>query len=365
MNWWISIGFYLCRNSARIWLENPLPALGKLVVAALIALMGSMVMLGVGQLGVELDRRLTDREMLTAFITEDVPAHLAPEAADAEAGGPTEWASGGFEALTVLRLGTFADSLESGRLAVIALPVPEAFGFDDDVYLLHEAYPEGIPLEIEIEGRWSSALSRKPGPLKALMGADRTVVASAERLAPLLARGFAKVTVLRAEDLASLRRAHRVAEVLGQLEGRRLRIQSNLRVLEEIARIREVQARALVWLTFGSSLVLGLVFGSLVWMEFREERYLLALLRSFGVGRATLVLHKLGENLVLAGGGTGLGLAMLWWAAHRRWGFAGWQFGSLEVVDSGFLWAGAIGGAVLSCVPVAVGLGKPVGLVLK
>ena len=79
MSWWIFIHFYLWQNSLRRWWEQPLTLLSKLAVAGLLGLFGAFVILGLKNLGAQLDKRLNDRETLAVLISETVPAeHAVP-----------------------------------------------------------------------------------------------------------------------------------------------------------------------------------------------------------------------------------------------------------------------------------------------
>jgi hypothetical protein len=105
-------------------------------------------------------------------------------------------------------------------------------------------------------------------------------------------------------------------------------------------------------------------------MEFREERYLLALIRSFGVGRITLLIHAVVENCLVAVAGVLLGLSMLALAAGRL-DLAAMKLGWISasgLFEGRIVWVlvlGALCGGLLSCIPVGIGLRKPLGLVLK
>lgn len=95
----------------------------------------------------------------------------------------------------------------------------------------------------------------------------------------------------------------------------------------------------------------------------------MALIRSFGVSRGSLLVHSSVENVILAVCGVLLGFGGLSLAT---------QFVDLSALDLGWLsgvgelaygdgWpllAGAALGGVLAGVPVAIGLKKPLGLVL-
>jgi hypothetical protein len=154
------------------------------------------------------------------------------------------------------------------------------------------------------------------------------------------------------------------------VEQRRVTIRSALPLLLQLREIRSVQRYVLLAVTLGSAVVLGLICGALAWMEFREERYLLALIRSFGVGRLTLLVHAGVENCLVAVSGVLLGLGVLAFTVSRLnlkamkmvW------LSTSDVIGGHNTWlliGGAVFGGLLSCIPVAIGLRKPLGLVLK
>ena len=167
-------------------------------------------------------------------------------------------------------------------------------------------------MEFEIRNYRSEASARPPSAdMDLLLTGRDSLVGGVERLSAVLAAGFTKSTILHADSIEDVQKAHDIVDAMARAEGKRMVIQSNLRILRELEKVRAIQAESLIWVTLGSSLILGLVFGSLSWMEFREERYLLSLIRSFGVGRWNLLIHSLFENCILAVAGVLLGFGAL------------------------------------------------------
>ncbi|MDP3852004.1 MAG: hypothetical protein Q8Q59_15990 [Luteolibacter sp.] len=371
MTWWIFIHFYLWQNSLRRWWEQPLSLLSKLVVAGLLGMLGAFVILGLRELGAQLDRRLNDRETLAVVISETIPKSAAAGIISSEETGGDSWRLLGNGVSTFLQAAASAEVGDGPRVPVVAVANPERHGLVDDFYLLTRRLPENQAVEFLVGKHRSEAWTRlPPDDVNLLMGGRDVLMGDVVRLSAVLSNGFTRSTILHAGSLADVRTAHDIGMAMSRVEGRQLVIQSNLRILLELEKVRSIQAQSLWWVTIGSSAVLGLVFGSLAWMEFREERYLLSLIRTFGVGRWTLLAHALIENCILATGGVLLGFGFLQLVISRMnldalkmsWlGAAGSLYGS----EGQVLLLGAALGGILACLPIAIGLRKPLGLVLK
>jgi hypothetical protein len=371
MSWWIFIHFYLWQNRLRRWWEQPLSLLSKWVVAGLLGLLGAFVILGLKDLGAQLDARLQDREALAVIISETVPGEVAAGELAAEEAGDGPWRTVGGEVVTFLQAAAFAELDDGRRVPVVAVENLEQHGMVDDFYLLTGRTRADEILEFQIERYRSEARCRKPSEdARFLLNNREALVGGVARLSGLLAGGFTRTMVLHARSVEDIQQAHDIADALFRVEGKRIVVRSNLRILREIGKVRAIQAQSLIWVTLGSSVVLGLVFGSLAWMEFREERFLLALIRTFGAGRWSLLAHALMENCLLAVSGVLLGFGLLHFAAARM-NLAAlnmtWLKSSASLYggEGRLLLLGAAAGGVLACVPVAIGLRRPLGLVLR
>lgn len=371
MTWWIFIHFYLWQNSLRRWWEQPLSLLSKLVVAGLLGLLGAFVILGVKELGSQLDTRLNDRETLVAIISETVTKERAIGMLTSGELDDRAWRQLGDSVSTFLQAAASAEMETGQRVPVVAVTHPERHGLMDDFYLMTRRAREGTVMEFSIRDYRSEASARLPTTdMDLLLTGRDALVGGVERISGVLATGFTKATILHANSIADVQKAHDIVDAMSKVEDKRIIIQSNLRILRELEKVRAIQAESLVWVTLGSSLILGLVFGSLAWMEFREERYLLSLIRSFGVGRWSLLVHALIENCMMAVVGVLLGFGTLQLLIARM------NLGALKMTwlrsagsiygeEGQWLLLGAAMGGILACIPIAIGLRKPLGLVLK
>ncbi len=343
-----------------------------MAIAALIGMFGSVMIAGASYLGDELGRQLASRDALAVTFLEIVPgdqanAMLAPEDPEEDA-----WESLAGESLTFYQVSAVARIDGTRDVSVFALRAPEMHGYPDTLILLSNRQPAGSLVVGQMDGLRFEALAMPPrgGLIEKVVGKGEVLIGSVARFSPLLQKGFTRQVVLQVKSLEAMERAHQVAEVMQAVEQRRVSIRSALPLLLQLREIREVQRYVLLAVTLGSALVLGLICGALAWMEFREERYLLALIRSFGVGRLTLLVHAGIENCLVAVSGVMLGLGILAVSVghlNLKAMKLTWLSAPDLVANQGtwMLILGGLFGGLLSSIPVAIGLRKPLGLVLK
>lgn len=370
MNWLIFIHFYLCQNSLRRWFEQPLSLLSKLVISGLLGILGAFIILGTKELGKQLDRRLTDRDILTCIITETVPREEAIANLQAGVTDSRAWKVLSGDVMIYFQAAAFAE-LENGmRVPIVGVENLEEHQMIDDIFLLDFSAPLDQRLEFAIDEFSSEAFVRRPSNDESLLLNQRpALIGGIQRLSAIFNRGYTQSIIFKANSLEGIQKAHQVVDLFSKQEGKRIFIQSNLQVLKELKKIRSIQAQALVWITLGSAAILGLVFGSLTWMEFREERYLLALIRSFGIGSLSLFIHALVENTLLAIMGVLLGFFILTISVNfmqlEAMNMVWLRSASHLVQGDGLpLLVGAALGGILSSIPIAIGLRKPLGLIL-
>lgn len=346
--------------------------LSKLTISALVGMLGAMMIAGVTFLGDQLERQLASRDALGVFISEIVPPDQAGALASPEDAEAMEWEDSCGESVTFYQLPASARIDGTRDVPVAALLDPERHGYPDAVILLTNRQPEGTMAVAAIESMRVEALAMPPkGHLfENFTGTSEVLVAGVSRLRPFLQKGFTRQILLQARSPEAVEQAHRISDTLQFVEQRRISIRSTLPLLRQLREVRDLQRGVLLAVVVGSTLVLGLVCGALAWMEFREERYLLALIRSFGVGRMMLLIHAVLENCLVAVTGVIVGLFLLRFSASWL------DFGVLDLdwlagggaAGGGWLWVlviAALLGGLMSCVPVGIGLRKPLGLVLK
>ncbi|MDX1680462.1 MAG: hypothetical protein R3242_07015 [Akkermansiaceae bacterium] len=371
MNWWTSILTYLWRNSLRRWIEQPLSLLSKLTVAALIGGLGAAMISGVDYLGARISDQLMNRDALHVNVQEVV----MPRSAGTDLGDEAEeagWASLSTEQLTVMQISSVAYSEDDRPVLLYAVRNPEQHGYPNTLVLLTDKFPEGTIRTVSLNGLRASAVAYAPrGDLiEKLASRKGVLLGSYELLAPLIQNGYTRRHLLQARDVDAVEKMNQVVETMRDLDGRRVYIYSSLDLLLQLREIQAMQHNIAIAVTLGSALTLGLILGAMAWMEFREERYLLCLIRSFGVGRLMLFGHAAVENCLIAAGGMTLGVLLLSLVS----GILSSGPAALPWLNSaqlysggvfGVLMAGAIFGGLLACVPVAIGLRRPLGLTLK
>jgi len=150
-------------------------------------------------------------------------------------------------------------------------------------------------------------------------------------------------------------------------------VQSALGLIRELETLkeRETQWRSLLAGILG--LALALVYGAVAILEFRQNLFVSGLLRSFGAPRHFLYWRHLLENILLANLAALaaiLVLALLHEAIFGTLGFPravlnfnqGNPYTSSAVISI-LVWVNI--GAILSTVPIVIGLRQPVGTILN
>ncbi len=371
MNWWTSIAFYLWQNSLRRWIEQPLSLLSKLIIASMVGCLGALVIAGASYLGDELDRQLANRDALMVSITEIVDPFLASALIASDSTEESAWSSTASESLILYQCPIAGVLNGKTSVELFGLRNIEAHGYPDTLVLLSADRIAGSSVMVNIDDFRTEALILPPSDeFKNMQSNRELLIAPLKRIAPLLQKGFVRQIQLRVASLNSMRKVHKITEALQILEKRRMNIRSSIKILEKIESIREVQRYVLIAAAIGSALVLGLTCGALAWMEFREDRYLLSLIRSFGVGRLPLLIHSVMENCAIAVAGVLLGLGLIQFATSSiNLSSVGMQWLSsikwAALPEIRWLILGAFCGGLLSCIPIGIGLRKPLGLVLK
>jgi hypothetical protein len=248
MTWWTSIAFYLWRNSFRRWIEQPLGVLGKWAIAALIGMLGAVMIAGATFLGNEITRQLASRDALAVAILEIVPPDQANALLDPDDTEESGWDGLAEESLTIYQLPATARIDGMRDVPVAALRDPERHGYPDTVILLTKRQPAGTAAIARMDELRAEALAMPPsGPLfEKVIASGELVVGSVARLAPLMQKGFTRQVLLQAKSLEDVERAHRVADAMQFVENRRITIRSALPLLLRLREIRGIQSYVLL-----------------------------------------------------------------------------------------------------------------------
>jgi hypothetical protein len=140
-----------------------------------------------------------------------------------------------------------------------------------------------------------------------------------------------------------------------------------------VKELETLQARQGQWragLAAMLGLALALVYGAIAVLEFRQNLFITALLRSLGTPGSFLFFRQWAENAVLANGAAALAIVVLATFHQSVFGLLGFSkavlaitpYWSAEILAI-FVWVNI--GAFLSSLPVAFGLRRQVGQILN
>lgn len=226
--------------------------------------------------------------------------------------------------------------------------------------------------EIAIAGKRTLAQVRPVPPwIRRELSMDSAVAAPVEMIEPFLLKGFINHTIASFDSIPEVERFVNDVSAYYRAEKRQVKILSGLGILKNLERITGIQRIVRTWIVVGCGMILALTLGSIAWLEYRQDAYLLALLKSFGTPAGVLLFHMFLENLVLVV--AGILLVFMAWvplykiaAPHLRViGLQAATLPTIPVPDMAVIGLACLAGVILSMVPVAIGLRKPAGLILQ
>ena len=240
------------------------------------------------------------------------------------------------------------------------------------VWLLSdEAAIQGQLEEVSLSGKRTLAKVRAVPPwIRRELSMENAVAAPVEMIEPFLLKGFINHTIARFNSIQDVQRFVTDVSAYYRAEKRQVKVVSALGILKILEHITEVQRIVLSLIVVGCGVILSLTLGSIAWLEYRQDAYLLALLKSFGTPSLVLLIHMFLENLLLVLVGI-LGVFLAWTplyalaAPHLQIiGLHAATPPAIPVLDMAVIVLACLAGVILSMVPVAIGLRKPAGLIL-
>jgi len=210
-----------------------------------------------------------------------------------------------------------------------------------------------------------------PGWMSEYLTVDTALLIPDELARPLFHLGFICHTSARFDNLDQVRSFVAESRAYFDADRRQVKIVSALEILENIERIAKIQTLVRTFIVFGCGIILALTLGSIAWLEYRQDAYLLALLKSFGVPTFLLLLHMLMENLLLVVAGM-LAVRVAWGPFTslatpllNSMGFQAAVPAPPTLADYGVILLAGLVGVLLAMVPVAFGLRRRPGLILQ
>jgi len=383
MKAWTLIAFYLWKDIWSRWFETPGGVLSRLLVAFLLALLMLMLHAAFVLSARSIEEKINRLGVRTLLVTRtisgpeieagslDLPQILAPLAAHGEllslkqAGVAAEDEFG-----QTCSVAAFGDGLISALAPSLA-----GLGLRD-AYLVTDELPQAMPVRVEIDGVGMDAVTATPPAWLAALGSRGRVILVPEALAaPWLERGHLEMALYlgNADATAGLPAVSLAVRQLLRIEGvQNAQITSPEGLIAELDELRGAQRRWLGGFGVSGGLVVALVFGSIAVLEYRQNRYIVALLRSFGTPRTLLLGRYLLEALLIVAVAAVLARSAAMAAHAPLFARAGIEPGLLDLgildpyhwpaVWRELRWLGL--GVILSILPIALALRTPVGRVL-
>lgn len=328
----------------------------------------------------QLVRRLAQTDAYSAYIQEQVPYDLAVQigesARDEEVMLQEEF---GASKIIYLRQPNGVLTWRSDR----ALPVIvydrsllELSVTEDDapvIWLLSET-PEklGRTEKLFFENMELIAKVRKmPEVLKRRLQFEQVVALPVDMAPTLLSKGYLIHILASLDSVEEVERFNLMTEAYYGSQRRRIRSFSSLSLLQDIRAMGEMQNYIRVGIVLSCGIILSCIIGSIAWLEYSQESYLVALLKSFGTPAWMLFVHSFFENMVLVV--TGLLITFFAWkpiylaliGQMKDMKLQPLTSIQAESSDLFIIFASALISVFLAVLPIAVGLRKQTGLILQ
>lgn len=243
------------------------------------------------------------------------------------------------------------------------------------IVFFSESVPEFVHVKLKIQHQSGVAVVRRAPEFFRSLNYDHFVLVprgwapEAEKL------GFVETTLFRRRPEAlPMQRYVEAVNVLFAVDRRSPpQVQSALPMLRELEHLQERQVKWRRLMAGALGFAIALVFGAIAVLEFRQNLYVSALLRSLGApGRYLFFRHWI-ESAVLANAAAILGVLAVAFFHRALFGTLGFRGSVLDLAQGNPYWSSETVlillwvnvGALLSSLPVAVGLRKPVGAILN
>jgi len=357
-------------------MENPFSLLAKSVVAGLLAGMAVVILISFHLSAEEVRRSLQSAGASSVLVHEFVPV---------ERQATRKWV---LEAVRPLhlpvayqmeKLPVAAESDVRGGIPVFLVDAEEPWFWaqaeaDTAMLFLTDDLPAGIKLPIRINSSFIMATTRGRPEWVTRMVSGALVVAPRDRFVKQDMFGLESFTYFEVPGGAD-----RVKAVVGAVtllaeesgyKGVTIRDPLNL-----IKRLDSLEANQDVWRTaivvgFGSTL--ALVLGVIAFLEFRERRFVCALLRSFGLHEGVILVRYAVDALLVSNGMLVVTTLCVLAMANRILPTLGVSDAAVSAMDGvAFFRQDGLAlivfvnlGALLSVLPTALGLRRPIGRVL-
>lgn len=379
MKSWTLIVSYLWKDTFSRWLEQPSTVLARLFVGALMVSVATFILVAFLLLERALQERLDNFGINTLVVKEMVMVN-DPEMLPNDRPDRLESLTMYGDKYRLRQLYGRATTEWPTDLQIMTYP-PEAMTWLREysspltpLICISESWPENTMIKVTALRQAGTAIVKRPGPLfKPIF--TQNILLAPQGWSPELERiGYIEVNMLKRNETAPpLQSIMDMISLLFQLDRRQQpQMQSPLPLVKELETLQARQGQWRAGLAAMLGLALALVYGAIAVLEFRQNLFITALLRSLGAPSFFLFLRQWVENAALANGAAFLAIFTLASVHQSLFGLLGFSktvllggaapYWSPEVLAV-FVWVNI--GAFLSSIPVALGLRRQVGQILN
>ncbi len=382
MKSWTLIPFYLWKNTFRRWLEYPVSPFSKILIPTLLGFLA----IGVLTLFAEIERELRDQlarnSVYNVSISEFVSKANAPTVLQRTYEEELLWTGRyGENAIRQVRQPLFSVVWNNdGNVPVLAFTSSLTefhetgnFELPPTVWLLSDNHHyQNQTVGIELGSRRTTARVRPvPAWISTGLSMETAAMIPIGMIEAKLTEGFINHTIADLESIAEVEDFVTSASAYYRAENRQVKIVSALEILKNLERITAIQRIVRTLIVLGCGIILALTLGSIAWLEYRQDAYLLALLKSFGTPSVVLLFHMFFENLLLVLAGIAF-VSAIWIPVYKAAspqleaiGLTATTMPAIPSDDIAIIVLSGLVGVIFAMVPVAFGLRKPAGLILQ
>ncbi len=255
------------------------------------------------------------------------------------------------------------------------LPTLVSWGMPDAAFVyVNDSLPAKTTIEVWFNHQPATAMIAPVGNYFRRLGLDNFLLAPQGWASEVERLGYIETTFFEKTAAIPMQRCADAINLVYRVDGKPPpQIQSALPWLRELESLQGRQQRWRMILAGILGSTVALVYGSIALLEFRQNLFITALLRSLGAPRRFLYVRQWLENAFLANVSTLAAIAAVALFHREIYGTLGFARSALDLRQGNpyltseiamiLLWVNA--GAVLSSFPVAFGLRKPVGKILN
>ncbi|MDX1952597.1 MAG: hypothetical protein SFY81_10445 [Verrucomicrobiota bacterium] len=377
----ILIASYLWKDTLSRWREQPSSVLARVFVGLLLVTVAALILVTFTLLEKSLRERLSKFGLNTLVAREVITPTSADYIPNGEVPNRLSPLDEFGRMLRLRQLFTRAKSEFAGDLTIFtygqeSLPVlAEYLDANTGLVCVTDDWPEGSYVTITLNRQSGQAIVRRAGDLlQPINTADFILVP--QNWSPDLDRaGYTDITLFEplADGLPMNRFTEAIAITYSLDRQTAPQIQSALPVLREL---EALQARQNQWRLAMAALLglsLALVYGAIAVLEFRQNLYVGALLRSFGAPGKALYFRQWIENAFVANAAALVAIFFLYSVHEQLFKMFGFSSSLINLKVHNPYWSEEMVlilicvniGAFISSLPVAFGLRRSVGQVLS